>query len=117
MSETIFTPDLVSEIENLTKPPSLSVSKMNVKFNNAAVARLAIKPGVKFVLHLKDGKLFYKEAPLNGFEIKSVDHRGAQLINKNLHVALSQKYQKRETSFRFLIGEFKDGARELTLEE
>ncbi|KAF0200596.1 MAG: hypothetical protein FD170_3345 [Bacteroidetes bacterium] len=117
MSETIFNPALVTEIENQSKPALLSVSKMNISFNNAAVSRLAIKQGVRFILHLKDGKIFYKDAPLDGFEIKTVNHKGAQLLNKGLYIALNKKFKPCDSSYRFIIGEFKDGARELTLEE
>jgi hypothetical protein len=114
MKELLITPELCSEIEQRNKPALLIISKMNVTFNVSAVMRLALKEKIKFQLLLKDGKLFYKEDPNHGFEIKKISHKGANFINKGLHILLCENFKKNDKSFRFVIGDFNEGLRMLT---
>ena len=113
MKDLIITPDLAAEAEYRNKPALLIISKMNVALNVSASKRLALKPGAQFQLILKDGRLFYKDAISGGFQIKTVNNKGSFLINKGLHPLLCESYKHSDKSFRFQLGDFKDGLREL----
>jgi len=117
MNEVIITPEMAIEAETRNKPAMIIISKMNVSFNIPATKRLALKPGAMFLIVLKDRKVYYKDAASSGFEIKTVNNKGSFLLNRGLHVVLCEQFQKSEKSFRFDIGEFKDGLRELTIKE
>lgn len=114
MKDLIITPKLAQEVEQRNKPAILTISKMNVVFNDVATTRLALKVGVKFQLIIKDGNLNYKDVAENGFEIKSVKMKGASFVNKGLFAVLSENVRKQDVSFRFEIGEFSEGMRLLT---
>jgi hypothetical protein len=117
MKELIITPELATEAETRNKPAMCIISKMNVSFNMAATKRLVLKEGTMFQIILKDNKIFYKDVAASGFLIRTVNNKGANLINRGMHTVLCENYQKYDKSFRFEIGEFKDGMRELSMKE
>ena len=116
MSELIITPDLATEAALRNKPALLTVSKLNISFNLAATKRLALKQGNQFQLIIRDRRIFYKDVPKNGFIIRTVNDKGSSINNRGLHLLISENYKKSDKSFRFKIGDFEQGLRELTLE-
>lgn len=117
MNELIITPEMAIEAQTRSKPSMIIISKINVSFNIPATKRLALKPGTMFQLVVKDRKIYYKDVAASGFEIKTVNNKGSMLNNRGLHEVLNEQFQKSEKSFRFYIGEFKEGLRELTIKE
>jgi hypothetical protein len=114
MKELIITPQLAQEVELRNKPAFVSISKMNIALNGPATKLLALKSGVQFQLVLKNGKLYYKDSPDNGFTITGVKMKGASLVNRGLHIILCEEYHENDSTFRFEIGEIKEGLRLLT---
>lgn len=120
MKTTLITPEFVRENFGPQENPIISISKMNIYFNRTATKLLALKKGDTFQFEIQeDGKtrLFYKDSP-SGFKITTISEKGlAQLINKEyampLHTCLNKYFKSAGKSFRFELGEFKDGRREL----
>ena len=127
MKELIITPQLANEAALKGKPAILSISKMNMAFNQAANARLALREGVFFQLQIRDGKLFYKEVfPKNhdeskpenqGFQIKKVGEKFTSVISPGTYVICQENIKKTGKTMRFEIQDIKDGLRELKFTE
>lgn len=111
MKELIITPELAKEAEIKNKPAVVVISRMNVLFNHSAVKLLALKKGVQFQIIVKDNSIFYRDVVKDGFEISLIDKKGASCITKGLHILLNEYFQKNDKSYRFELGEFKEGFR------
>lgn len=106
------------------KPARLSVSRTTIFFNRTAAKLLSIKLGSKFELEIDGHKLYYLDTPSTNEEAFSVSSElkqvyvakavGAQSILQAEGV-VSKPSDTKEITYKFEIGELKEGRRLLTL--
>ncbi len=119
MEKIIITPEYCAQFRVFATPAGVSISKNAVVFNKAAVKVLALKKGDYFTLEADDRKLKLHLAA-KGFEIKSelkyaLSAPGEGLF-EYMHKFTNQTIGQVKT-FKFELGEFKEGAYPLEMKE
>jgi len=119
MEKITITPEYCEQFRVFAMPAAMSISKQATVFNMAAVKVLALKKGSHFTLSADDRKL-YLQLEARGFEIRSelkhaVSGKSVGLF-EFMHKHTNQTIGQVKT-FKFEIGEFKNGAYPLELKE
>jgi len=110
-----ISPERVTEFNDKGKPGIVTIGKKNIFFNAIACKMLTLSQSCKFLLEFEDGQLYYKDAT-HGFECRqSGKYKLLGAISLGIQPYLNQFMKKEATTFKFEIGEFKDGRRKLNL--
>ncbi len=118
MDTIIITPQICEEYIPYDKKPIITFSKYRIVFSLAAVKKLALKADDKFILEIKDNKLYYKDTTksrkafqtyLSGKNILAASASGL------LRLLFIYKIVPEMKTTKFIIDEFKDGAYRLNI--
>jgi len=110
-----ITPKVVELFNEEGKPAIMTVGNKGITFNKIAERQLSLKPVSNFLLEFEDGILSYKES-VDGFTIHLTGkYQLPSSTVQSLAKYIDKFFKKNVNTFRFEIGEFKDGKRKLTL--
>lgn len=112
-----ITPKIIEAFNQEGKPAIVTIGARGETFNKIAENVLAMKNGTSFLLDFEDGIFFYKESA-QGFQVRqSGKYKISQAIIPNLALYIDRFIKSGKKTFRFEIGEFKEGRRKLTMVE
>jgi hypothetical protein len=110
-----ITPKAVELFNEEGKPAIMTIGNKGITFNKIAERQLALKPEASFLLDFDEGILFYKEST-EGFKIHLTGkYQLPSSTVQNCAKYIDKFFKKNINTFRFEIGEFKEGRRKLTL--
>lgn len=118
----VITPEKALEFSQRGKPAILTISEKSITFNTPAAKLLGLSEEYSFSLEFEDGILYYCDKPIVTNESKfKIVATGKHLIFTAYAIGISgylDTFLKRGLkTFRFHIGEFKEGRRRLELIE
>ena len=115
MKEITLTPEVLSAFVEKDTPSTVTVSNHGFNFNKSAAIKLALKPKQQFLIAFYDGKIFYSDVPSGGFNIGSPIGKAGLLSASASKVKMffEKQLNLKAKNFKFEIGEFKEGRREL----
>lgn len=114
--KTVITPQFLAPYDNNNLV--MQVSHSRISFTKTLTTMLDLKQGSRFVLEEESNKLFYRDimSSAPGFQIQQVNAKGGAMTKSHgFKKYLEKLLKKQQWNFRFEVGEFKEGRRELTL--
>lgn len=110
-----ITPKAVELFNEEGKPAIMTVGNKGITFNKVAERQLSLKPNSTFLLEFEDGIFSYKEST-EGFTVHLTGkYQLPSSTIQNCAKYIDKFFKKSFNTFRFEIGEFKEGRRKLTL--
>lgn len=108
-------PKTLQDFNELNLPATVTFSKSNIVFNNVAKKKLSIAKDSCFQLEIIDGNLYYKDSATGGFKITQETPKMLTLAASGIGALLDSHLHCGTKTNKFLVGEFKEGKRLLTL--
>ncbi|MFZ4413204.1 MAG: hypothetical protein ACOYOV_08995 [Bacteroidales bacterium] len=117
MTKIIITPAFVNDYKTAKDPSILTITRTGIFFSKSAGILLALKDKSAFVLEYEDGKIYYADAS-HGFTVvsESGKHKLCKAYSSTLLEYLKDSYKSKDAKiFKYELGEFLEGRRELKL--